>query len=64
MQLELYKHGDLFHQKHKKFRGEMCKALAIIIIGIYTYTIGSKVDKIYSILDTERVNVEIDTNCN
>lgn len=37
---------------------------AIIIIGIYTYTIGSKVDKIYSILDTERVNVEIDTNCN
>jgi len=36
--------------------------LAISIL-YFTKTI-QKIDHIYSILDTERVNVEIDTNCN
>lgn len=37
-------------------------SLAVAIL-YFTRTI-QKVDHIYSILDTERVNVEIDTNCN
>lgn len=37
-------------------------SLSVAIL-YFTRTI-QKVDHIYSILDTERVNVEIDTNCN
>lgn len=42
--------------------------IIIVIVFIYSYVYFSwlweKIDRIYSILDTERVNVEIDTNCN
>lgn len=37
-------------------------SLSVAIL-YFTKTI-QKIDHIYSILDTERVNVEIDTNCN
>lgn len=42
--------------------------ISIVVLFIYSYAyfswLWNKIDRIYSILDTERVNVEIDTNCN
>ena len=38
--------------------------VAMLLIWAYVYIMWSKIDKMYAILDVDRVNLEIETECN